>query len=369
MVSPFLSRRQFFKHGRSAIAALTTFTLAHWIHQPSQARLRQSDPIADLETQIPRLMQQSRVPGLAIAIVKNGELLWSQGFGRRNHKQPYPVDNRTIFAAASLGKPLFAYTVLKLVEQGQLDLDVPLTAYTAKPYIKDSRIEQITARTVLCHTTGFPNWSGSAPVWIQATPGTRFGYSGEGYLYLQRVVERITGQPLAPYIRQNTLVPLRMSDSSYIWETRYQDVATAGHNRQSHPSPMGRPKTALSAGSLRTTASDFARFLIAMMTEGTPESPYLTTATLAEMLRPQIVLSLSLSWGLGWGLEQTPDGPFFWHWGDSGSFKSFTAASRSLKTGIVILTNSANGLRICPTIVRLAIGGQHPAFGLKMIRY
>ncbi len=368
-MAKYLFRRQFLQHCRTALLGFSTFSLVNWGTKQLKANLFPENIIANLEERVPTLMRQAAVPGLSLAIVKEGKIFWSRGFGVKNRKRKQPVDNNTVFAAASLSKPVFAYAVLKLCERGQLDLDTPLTEYTERPYIKDPRLKRITARIVLCHTTGFPNWSGNAPVWIEAKPGSRFGYSGEGYLYLQRVVEQITKQPLSNYIRYNCLVPLGMNNSSYIWEKEYQRSATDGHDRSGNPKPMRRPKEALSAGSLRTTATDFAQFLIAMIESGTQESPQLTAASLDQMLRPQVKINQFLDWGLGWGLEQTPDGDFFWHWGDSSLFTSFTVASRKLKTGIVILTNSKNGLKICEEIVRLSIGGQHPAFAFKLIRY
>ena len=259
--------------------------------------------------------------------------------------------------------------VLKMAEKGEIDLDAPLTKYTDKPLISDSRIKQVTARRVLSHTTGFPNWSGSKPVWFKNNPGTKFGYSGEGFLYLQNVVEKITGQPLEAYLQENILKPWGMNSSSLIWQPEYANIASYGHNRQGKPKPMSQPKAAVSAGSLRTTAAEYAQFAIAMMKPGTINSHNLTEANLKQMLTPQIKLSYSLDWGLGWGLEKTNIGNLFWHWGDLVTFKSFVVANKDLQTGIVILTNSQNGLKICEKIVSQAIGGKHPAFKYWMIDY
>ncbi|ACK68786.1 beta-lactamase [Gloeothece citriformis PCC 7424] len=363
------TRRQFINHTSNALLGLATFSTISLLNKKLIADPSQDNTIATLEKRIPVLMSQKLVPGVAITIINNGQLYWTRSFGVKNYKTKQPIDNNTIFAAASLTKPLFAYTVLKLCEQGQLHLNSPLTEYTSTPYIKDSRIKQINTRMVLSHTTGFPNWSGNAPVWIERTPGTKFGYSGEGYLYLQKVVEQITGQPLDIYIKNNFLQPWGMKNSSLTWESEFETLATYGHDRAGNPKMMSKPTKAISAGSLRTTATDYAQFLMAMMNPGTLESPYLTQPSIEEMLYPQIKITQSLDWGLGWGIEHTPNGNCFWHWGDVGTFKSFTVASPSLKTGIVILTNSENGLKISEEIVRLAIGGQHPAFRFSMIRY
>lgn len=140
------------------------------------------------------------------------------GFGVKNAKIGLPVTAETVFEAASLSKPVFAYGVLKLIDQGKLGLDVPLTTYLPKPYIDgDERLNKITARIVLSHRTGFPNWRGKPSLKICFTPGERFSYSGEGYIYLQRVVEHITGKPLNEYITEAVFTPLGMANSSYVW--------------------------------------------------------------------------------------------------------------------------------------------------------
>ena len=364
---PQISRRQLIKYGAMGFISLAAYNLINLLSNPSVTATE--NLVTNFENQIPKLMQAALIPGLSLAIIRDGELFWSKGFGVKNRSTKQPVDNKTIFAAASLTKPLFAYGVLKMVERGQLNLDTPLTKYTDKPYISDSRIELVTTRRVLSHTTGFPNWSGSKPVWFKNQPGTKFGYSGEGFLYLQKVVEKITGQPLANYLQQQILIPLGMNSSSLVWEPAYAATASDGHNRRGKATPMSKPKAAVSAGSLRTTATDYAQFLIAMMNPGTVDSPKLMETSLQQMLTPQIKMSPSIDWGLGWGLEKTSNGRFFWHWGDLSTFKSFTLASKESNTGIVILTNSQNGLKICEQIVRQAVGGKHPAFRFSMIDY
>ncbi|MBW4634460.1 MAG: beta-lactamase family protein [Iphinoe sp. HA4291-MV1] len=366
-MSKFLPRRQLLNYGIKALIGLSTLSLISLHRNRSLGAI--DKVIANLEAQVPVWMQAALIPGLELAIIRDGELFWSHGFGLKNRSTKKAVTNDTVFAAASLSKPLFAYTVLKMVEQGKLDLDTPLTEYTAKPYISDSRIKLITARMVLSHTTGFPNWSGEDPLKIEFPPGTKFSYSGEGYLYLQKVVEEITQQPLNEYLHQQILDALGMSSSSFIWQSAYQTTASDGHDRQGKPIPIGKSKRASAAGSLYTTATDYAQLLIAMIKPGNTDSSRLTEASLNEMLRSQIQINQFLDWGLGWGLERTRDGNFFWHWGDLNTFKSFIVASRELGTGIVILTNSQNGLKICKKIVSQAIGGQHPAFNFKMFNY
>jgi CubicO group peptidase (beta-lactamase class C family) len=337
--------------------------------QNQEHNLSMENIVANLEEKIPLWLQQFKIPGISLAIIQDRQLFWHRSFGVKNYNNKQPVEDNTIFAAASLSKPLFAYAVMKMVERGELNLDTPLTEYTAKPYIKDERIKLIAVRQILSHTTGFPNWSGNKPVWIERTPGTKFGYSGEGYLYLQKVIEEITNQPFHKYIEEQLLIPLGMNNSSYIWQPTYQNLAADGHDRNLNPSPMKRPTEGLSAGSLRTTAREYAQFIIAMMESGTVDSPLLTESSMTEMLRSQVQLNYYLDWGLGWALEYSDNHKYFWHWGDGGVYKTFAIASRELGTGVVILTNSQNGLKICPEIVSQVMSGDRQALDLEMIEY
>ncbi len=115
--------------------------------------------VPQLEIYIPELMKKTGVPGLAIAVIRDGKTTWLHGFGMKEVKTGQPVTGETIFEAASLSKPLFTHGVLNLVEQGKLGLDVPLTTFLPRPFVAgDERRAKITARIVLSHRTGFPNW-------------------------------------------------------------------------------------------------------------------------------------------------------------------------------------------------------------------
>ncbi|HEY9811895.1 MAG TPA: serine hydrolase domain-containing protein [Halomicronema sp.] len=368
-MSEEFSRRWFLKYGSAAFLGLAS-TGGSKVYAQLKTGVSGDKIVANLQGYIPQLMQQARVPGAAVAVVREGRVLWAGGFGVKSRKTGERVTENTVFAAASLSKPVFAYAALKMCERGQLSLDLPLTNYTAKPYISDKRIQEVTTRMVLSHTAGFPNWSGDDPVWFDFNPGARFSYSSEGFIYLQSVVERLTKERFNDYMIRNVFAPLGMVNSSYVWRPAFESMAANGHDRGGTVYPLSRPKEAVSAGSLRTNVRDYAQFLIAMMEPGIYDSPFrLNEDSLAQMVRPNVGINSSLGWGLGWGVEQTPNGEFFWHWGDSGIYKSFALGSRMFQTGVVILTNSENGLKICQNIVKLALGGSHPAFDFEMIEY
>jgi CubicO group peptidase (beta-lactamase class C family) len=352
----------------SVTAAFPQSPKAEALKHIDQATIRR------LEKDIPDLMQKGNVPGMSVALIKDGKTYWTHGFGVKNAKTKQPVTNDTIFEAASLSKPVFAYAVLKLVDQGKIDLDAPLTKYLRGTYdVKDDdRINQITARFVLSHRTGFRNWRNNQPLKIYFAPGERFSYSGEGFVYLSKVVEHITGEPLNEFMKRTVFVPLGMTSSSYLWRPDFDERAATGHDVDENVRAKGKPDQVNAAASLHTTAADYARFMEAVL-NGTGLKP----ATWKEMLTPQIAVdpectnctdrapgtkSTKVFWGLGVGMERTASGDSFWHWGDNGAFKCFMVAYPKQKTGLVMFTNSENGLSIHTEIVEDALGGQHPAF-------
>jgi CubicO group peptidase (beta-lactamase class C family) len=327
-----------------------------------------------LEKDIPEQMKKAKVPGLAIAVVRNGKTAWAHGFGIKESRTNESVTEDTVFEAASLSKPVFAYGVLKLVEQGKLGLDVPLTSYLPKPFIAgDERLKKITARIVLSHRTGFPNWPGDGgSVSIYFTPGERFSYSGEGYIYLQRVVEKITGKPLNKYMTEAVFTPLGMTTSSYVWRPDFDALTATGHDSEGKPTELEKPTEALAASTLNTTAKDYALFLEAVL-----NGKGLKPSTVREMETPEIALdpecricikrepkqlSKNLFWGLGWGIERKDGTDMLWHWGDNGSFKAFVMADPKTKSGVVMFANSENGLEVAKPLTEEAMGTDSLAF-------
>ncbi|HMI53500.1 MAG TPA: serine hydrolase domain-containing protein [Candidatus Saccharimonadales bacterium] len=330
--------------------------------------------VPQLERDIPELMKKDGVPGLAITVIRAGKTTWLHGFGLKEVKTGQPVTGETVFEAASLSKPVFTYAVLKLVEQGKLGLDVPLTTYLPKPFIAgDERLAKITARLVLSHRTGFPNWpADDGSVSIYFTPGERFSYSGEGYIYLQRVVEKITGKPLNEYMTEAVFKPLGMASSSYVWRPDFDALTATGYDSDGKPDELVKPTEALAASTLNTTAKDYALFVEAIL-NGNGLKP----ATLREMETPEIALdpecricikqepkqlSKNLFWGLGWGIERKDGTDVLWHWGDNGSFKAFVMADPKTKSGVVMFANSEKGLQVAKPVVDEVMGRGSLAF-------
>ena len=315
-------------------------------------------------------MDSARIPGLSMVVIRGNSVVYSNGFGLIKADSTQPVTTSTLFEAASLSKPVFAYAVLQLVEEKVLDLDKPLYEYLPYPdAAADARYQKITARMVLSHQSGFPNWrkDRKLPRLAMAySPGERFGYSGEGYVYLQKVVEKITGKPINEVMETRVLRPLGMTNSSFIWKADFTTHVAMPHNEAGETEQKYQPTQANMAYSLHTTADDYDRFIRAILT---PVG--LKPATINQMLTPTSklptrfsgdTLSTNLYWGLGFGLETMPQATYFWHWGDNGAFKYFVIANRDRQDAVIYFTNSANGLDITDRIIAQTLGGQHPAF-------
>ena len=323
-----------------------------------------------LEHTLPALMARHGVPGLALAVIEEATLAWAGGFGVADRATGRPVTADTVFEAASLSKPVVAYAVLGLARFGALDLDANLTALPGPEGF--TALEGVTARRVLCHTSGLPNWlpDGEAPK-PRFAPGSRFSYSGVGYRLLQRAIEGLTGQPLAGFLEREVFGTLQMADSSFVWKPDYDHRCATGHDAHGEPAPKSRPAEAHAAFSLHSTAPDLARFVIATMrpdglgalmlephtavNDDAPWRPGWPQATVQPDAR--------VHWGLGWGLERASTGLHFWQWGDNTTFKALAIGSRDTGRAVVALTNSQNGSRMWPQLVQETLGGDHPALG------
>ncbi len=329
-------------------------------------------PKPEMQNEILNLMREKKVPGLSLVIIENGEIALHLDLGVKDSKTHELIDSDTVYEAASLSKPLFTYGVLKLVEEGQLDLDKPLVEYLSYNDLQeDKKLNFITARMVLAHTTGLPNWRPkNEALEIYFQPGERFSYSGEGFVYLQKVIEHLSGSSLEEYIKKTVFIPLEMNHSTFIWVNT--DKKASGHSSEGLPfeSYIGIPPNA--AFTLHTTVSDYAKFVIAFM-----KGVGLKSETFDEMLRPQTrvpekginsvdkssdCLSSSISWGLGWGLQKTALANSFWHWGDNHGFKSFVIGYKNQRKAVIAFTNGSNGLSAISELVHKYTGISQPAF-------
>jgi len=357
-------------------------------------------PSDDFLRDLPRLMRVAAVPGLAIAVIENGRLAWTRGFGVKNSLTGDPVTDDTLFEAASMTKPVFAYLAMRLVDEGVLALDRPLAAYRRPDYLSDDpALARITVRDVLRHTSGLPNWA-TGPLATIARPGGGYHYSGEAFVWLQLIVETLLGMGLDPAMRARLFDPAGMSSSGFGWDGAVAKAAVYGHDEEAKPPTQptralgeallpiakrwGRPIASWtyedsiramreadpatppsthnllvnSAGGLLTTVSDYARFMALMMDGRRRAAWEVSEDNRRAMLTTQLeVRGPDYSRGLGWQLERSPQARLFEHSGSNyGIFKTLGMGDAEQRRGIVIFTNATNGNALAARVLRAATG-------------
>lgn len=321
---------------------------------PTAITARPPDTAA-LTRDIPRLIAVSDVPGLSMAVVRNGRVIWTGAFGTVDDSAKTPLNTKTIFEAASLSKPVFAYLVLRLADRGELDLDRPLFEMLEYPRVAhDERYKRITARIVLSHGTGLPNWGGER-LTLQFDPGTAYGYSGEGFVFLQKVIERVTGKSLEELARREVFRPLGMTRSHFVWQKRYAGNVAYAKDWLWNVAPVNRYTEANAAYTLLTTATDYARFVAAVLT-GRGLSP----KAWSEYLTPVRETSPGVSIGLGIRVEDGPAGRRFYHSGNNGRrFTSYMTGDFATGLGLVYFASAYNGTSLVDALASPVLGDEH----------
>ena len=297
---------------------------------------------------------------------------------------PLPIGEQSIFQAASLSKPLFAYIVMRMVDRGEIDLDTPIAEYTDIDRFEDKEMaRKLTPRIVLSHQTGLPNWAAgpSSDEWptsrisFKYPADSCFAYSGEGYAFLQRAVEAIQGEPLDAIARREVFEPFDMPTTSYAWPPVYDSLAVPGYNRDGENRGQGRHPRANCAYTLRTNALEYANFI----RRGLLEGEGLSEAAHKEMFTPQVhaqryadeprACDSSVFWCLGFGAVSQPagagsdaaaGGDYFWHWGDNGNFKALWLLHPATKEGFVYFSNRATGHDLLDPFLKQLTGDDLP---------
>ncbi len=322
----------------------------------------------EIDETLMRLMKAAEVPGVGLALFNDGKIAYLKTYGVRDKEKNLPLTADSVMSGASFTKVAFACLVLQLADQGTLDLDKPVYQYLPKPLpdypnyadlADDPRYKRITARMLLSHTSGFPNWRAfedDRKLRIHFEPGSRYAYSGEGIDLLQLVIEAITKQPLEELMQEHLFQPFGMTRTSMIWQDRFENDYANGYDEYGRSLGPQKRLKADAAGSLLTTPHDFAAFMQAVMA-----GKGLSKEMREQMLTPQIqILSkhefpslaneitdenkpIRLSYGLGWGLYWTPYGEAFFKEGHDDSWRNYTVCFDKQGTGILIMTNSGNG--------------------------
>jgi len=280
-------------------------------------------------------MAKYDIEKVSIAVVSKDQIIYQAGFGADEDEQ---------FQAASITKVLTAYGALKLVEKGELDLDLPLSSYTKTSYFQlGSMGNRISLRMVLSHTAGMSNDTSGKDRKVYVEPGREFHYSGGAYEYLRYVMETITGIPLDQYMEQEVLKPLRMDHS------RFSLIDKKGI------------KHIYASGGLVTTAHDLALFFIELM-----QPTHLAKDLVHEMLSDAVRIDRHNAWGLGIALQHGNGQDEIWHNGNNGNvWESLAFFSPRNGAGVIVMTKGKYGYRAYANMIHYVIGGSY--YGLLRI--
>jgi CubicO group peptidase (beta-lactamase class C family) len=314
---------------------------------------------SELDEHIPTLMHENNVAGLSVLIIKDNDVALSKSYGYSDVELKKRVDKDTVYKAASLGKPVFAYIVAYLAQIGKIDLDKPLYYYTEDKIIEsDPRSEKITARMVLSHTTGLPNLGEQTKLKFNFEPGHGFMYSGHGYLYLQSVIESITNKSINKLAYEIVFSPLSMTATSYIWRNDYESVISNSYDADKIKFDVKREALdGYSAWSLYTTPDDYAKFVTHIMKTSNDNESFTS-----QLLVPNVDVAKGVKWGLGWGIQDTQPNQSFWHWGSMAGFRHYVIGYPEEQIAVIVMANSSTAFKMIDDVMVKSIGGSYPSY-------
>lgn len=287
------------------------------------------------------------IPGISLAVIKDGKLLYHKTYGVSNTMTGEKVTDNTLFEAASVTKPVFAFAVERLAERGVINLDRPLYEYLPYKDIEyDERYKLMTARHVLTHRTGFPNWrwmNKDGKLDLKFTPGTAYSYSGEGFEYLKLVIEKITGKKVEQVLQEEVIEPVGLYHTFFSKNDSLQRMAAYGHYDKL-PTKNDLPESPGMAYSMYTEAKIFTKFMLYLLEQkGLKSATYDTILSRHsaytfddEAHKPKVPTYM----GMSLEIRETPFGKTFGHGGNNGDFKCRFEVYKDLKMGYVIFTNS-----------------------------
>ncbi|MEM1114708.1 MAG: serine hydrolase domain-containing protein [Pseudomonadota bacterium] len=351
-----------------------------------------SDFGQQLASYVPGKLEELKLPGVAIGLIENSELAQTLTFGRADVDAQEPISDSTLFQIASISKSVAAWGIMKLVEQGKLDLDAPIDGYLSRWQLPESEYDRskVTARLLLMHFGGTSlsgcggtpydgtwyavddilfgrtpplderqvayahQWAMdpaqySVPVHLMCEPGSRFEYSGGGFSILELLIEEFSGTDFTTFMKREILDPLGMHESTFeIQSTQLSRVAVP-YNDQLETMPLYRIN-GKAAGGMYSSISELARFACAEMAgpAGEPAGRgILSPASIAEMHRPdrfaETEMGLDFYTGLGHYVVDLGDVRAIQHTGGNPGWRTVYTIVPDKKLGFVCLINSAAG--------------------------
>ncbi|WP_394774135.1 serine hydrolase [Flavobacterium sp.] len=311
--------------------------------------------IFDNDQEIEKWLKQNNVPTLGIGVINNGKLQEIKVFGelKKGISAPY----NTIWNVASLTKPVTAMIALKLVSSGKWDLDEPLYKYWTDPDIaNDSNTKLLTTRIILSHQTGFPNWrfmNDSGKLDFKFKPGTKYQYSGEGFEYLRKALEKKFHKTLDQLANELIFQPLKMTDTQLIWNDKLDLSRYAiGYDNKGNAYEPTKNKTANAADDLLTTIEDYGTFLCSVM-----NSDGLSKKVFEDMTSHQVETKKNKYFGLGFEIYDLGNNNYaLSHGGADKGVQTIVLLLPKTRQGLIIFTNVDDGYKIYEKIVNHYLG-------------
>jgi CubicO group peptidase (beta-lactamase class C family) len=368
-------------------ALFTAIALITQISPPSVTAVeRRASPSAhDIQQSllfVPDRMAHYHVPGLSLACIHNGTVAWTQAFGAARVGGE-PVTPETLFQASSIGMPVTAVAVLRLVEQGKLNLDADVSHYLRSwklPTNKFTEQKKVTLRELLSHTAGatvhgFEDYAAgkkvptlvqvlngespatSAPVTIDFVPGSQFRYAGGNYALIQQILIDVTGESFPDLMQQLVLQPLHMVHSTFQQPIpeKLQPLVATPYDKDGN-AIEGGPRTSpvMAVGGLWTIPSDLALFALGIQNAlaGKPGA-IVSPSTAHEML--QAVLG---DYGLGFVIAGNGSNRYFWHPGAGSGFLAVFFAYEEKGDGLVLISNEQYSKALMLEVIQ-ALAKQH----------
>jgi CubicO group peptidase (beta-lactamase class C family) len=332
-----------------------------------------------LVTSLATRMTELRVPAVSIAVIHKGRIEWARGFGVTRWGGPL-VSDRTLFQAASISKPVFALAVLRLADTGKVNLDADVNEYLTTWKVPDSpftRQAPVTLRGLLSHSAGITGQgfrgyesksavptigqtldgappANNSPVRVDTAPGTRYRYTGGGYVVAQAALQDLTSQPMQRFLREHLLGPLGMKLSTFEQPLPASRATEIAFPYRPDGSPVaGGPHIypEVAAAGLWTTPSDLARYALGVQAalKNTARAKAKTIIS-AHMARAMLTPVLESN-GLGPGIGGNTSRKFFTHNGGNEGYRCLLVAYEDGE-GAVVMTNSDNGGVIMEEVMR-----------------
>jgi CubicO group peptidase (beta-lactamase class C family) len=371
---------------RLVLACLAVFGLFQLPGTPVGRPAAGADSAPALDALIDDAMRATGARGLAVAVVRNGQVAQVAARGVRNAAGA-PLTPDTVMYGASLTKAAFAWTVMQLVEEGRLDLDTRIDKYLPRPLPSypdddrygpwkdlagDERWRRLTPRILLTHASGFANYAFLEPdgrLRFHFDPGARYAYSGEGLILLQFVLEQGLGIDVGVEMQRRVFDRFGMRTTSMTWRADFAANLADGWKADGSPEPHDERSRVRAAGSMDTTISDMAR-LAAGYVRGEGLSP----RSRAELTRPQLAISTAsqfpslqpevppaqrhagLAAGLGGIVFDGPQGRGFYKGGHNDSTGNTWVCIERTKDCVVVLANDVRAEPAFPRIVARLLG-------------